>query len=202
MQHVADDRIATAVLRVVFPRFGAGMMAVAIMVSTFGTVNALTLAGARASYAMAKDGLFFRAAQRLNRAGVPGWALLIQGCWSVLLVLPRTYDPATRQYGNLYSNLLDYVISAALMFYILTIGGVFRLRKTRPDAERPYRTWGYPFIPAFYILGASTILVVLFLYRPTTTWPGLGIVALGVPVYFLVRWSKTGNATVANREVH
>jgi APA family basic amino acid/polyamine antiporter len=202
MQHVADDRIATAVLRVVFPRFGAGMMAVAIMVSTFGTVNALTLAGARASYAMAKDGLFFRAAQRLNRAGVPGWALLIQGCWSVLLVLPRTYDSATRQYGNLYSNLLDYVISAALMFYILTIGGVFRLRKTRPDAERPYRTWGYPFIPAFYILGASTILVVLFLYRPTTTWPGLGIVALGVPVYFLVRWSKTRNAAVADRDIH
>jgi APA family basic amino acid/polyamine antiporter len=202
MQHVADDRIATAVLRVVFPRFGAGMMAVAIMVSTFGTVNALTLAGARASYAMAKDGLFFRSAQRLNRAGVPGWALLIQGCWSVLLVLPRTYDPTTRQYGNLYSNLLDYVISAALMFYILTIGGVFRLRKTRPDSERPYRTWGYPFIPAFYILGASTILVVLFLYRPTTTWPGLGIVALGVPVYFLVRWSKTRNAAVADREIH
>jgi APA family basic amino acid/polyamine antiporter len=190
MQHVADDRIATAVLRVVFPRFGAGMMAAAIMVSTFGTVNALTLAGARASYAMAKDGLFFRIAQRLNAARVPGWALLIQGCWSALLVLPRTYDPATGQYGNLYSNLLDYVISAALMFYILTIAGVFRLRKLRPYAERPYRTWGYPFVPALYILGASTILVVLFLYRPTTTWPGFGIVLLGVPVYFLVRSRK------------
>jgi APA family basic amino acid/polyamine antiporter len=163
MQHAADDRIATAVLRVVFPRFGAGMMAVAIMVSTFGTVNALTLAGARASYAMAKDGLF---------------------------VLPRTCDPATGQYGNLYSNLLDYVISAALMFYILTIAGVFRLRKLRPNAERPYRTWGYPFVPALYILGATTILVVLFLYRPTTTWPGFGIVLLGVPVYFFVRSRK------------
>jgi APA family basic amino acid/polyamine antiporter len=181
---------STAVLRVVFPRFGAGMMAAAIMVSTFGTVNALTLAGARASYAMAKDGLFFRIAQRLNAARVPGWALLIQGCWSALLVLPRTYDPATGQYGNLYSNLLDYVISAALMFYILTIAGVFRLRKLRPYAERPYRTWGYPFVPALYILGASTILVVLFLYRPTTTWPGFGIVLLGVPVYFLVRSRK------------
>jgi APA family basic amino acid/polyamine antiporter len=166
------------------------MMALAIMVSTFGTVNALTLAGARASYAMAKDGLFFRIAQRLNAARVPGWALLIQGCWSALLVLPRTYDPATGQYGNLYSNLLDYVISAALMFYILTIAGVFRLRKLRPYAERPYRTWGYPFVPALYILGASTILVVLFLYRPTTTWPGFGIVLLGVPVYFLVRSRK------------
>ncbi len=197
MQHVADDRIATAVLRVVFPRFGAGMMAAAIMISTFGTANALTLAGARASYAMAKDGLFFRAAQRLNMAGVPGWALLIQGCWSVLLVLPRTYDPATGQYGNLYSNLLDYVISAALMFYILTVAGVFRLRKTRPRAERPYRTWGYPLVPALYIVGATTILVVLFLYRPTTTWPGLGIVILGVPVYFLVRSRNRRNEAAA-----
>jgi APA family basic amino acid/polyamine antiporter len=165
-------------------------MAIAIMVSTFGTANALTLAGARASYAMANDGLFFRVAKELNRARVPGWALLLQGGWSALLVLPRTYDPATGQYGNLYSNLLDYVISAALMFYILTVAGVFRLRKTRPLAERPYRTWGYPFVPALYILGASVILAVLFLYRPTTTWPGLGIVVLGVPVYLLVRSRK------------
>lgn len=199
MQHVPDDRVATAVLRVVFPRFGAAIMAIAIMVSTFGTVNALTLAGARASYAMAKDGLFFRIAERLNRAHVPAWALLLQGCWSVLLVLPRTYDPVTRQYGNLYSNLLDYVISAALMFYILTIAGVFRLRKTRPDAERPYRTWGYPFVPALYILGASVILAVLFLYRPTTTWPGLGIVVLGVPVYFLVRARRDKDIADATR---
>jgi basic amino acid/polyamine antiporter, APA family len=194
MEHVADDRVATAVLRVVFPHFGAVIMAAAIMVSTFGTVNALTLAGARASYAMAKDGLFFARAQRLNTANVPGWALMIQGCWSVLLVLPRTYDPRTGQYGNLYSNLLDYVISAALIFYILTIAGVFRLRKTRPDAKRPYRTWGYPLVPALYILGTSTILVVLFVYRPTTTWPGLGIVVLGVPLYSLARYYKNRNA--------
>lgn len=187
MQHAADDRIATAVLRVVFPRFGAAFMAGAIMISTFGTVNALTLAGARASYAMSKDGLFFRIAGRLNRARVPGWALLLQGIWSVLLVLPRTYDPATRLYGNLYSNLLDYVISAALMFYILTIASVFRLRKTRPHVERPYRTWGYPVVPGLYILGATIILAALILFRPTTTWPGFGIVALGVPVYFLIR---------------
>jgi APA family basic amino acid/polyamine antiporter len=187
MQHVPDDRVATAVLRIVFPRFGAGLMAAAIMVSTFGTDNALTLAGARASWAMAGDGLFFPAARRLNRAGVPGWALVIQGAWSALLVLPRTFDPATRQYGNLYSNLLEYVISAALLFYILTIAGVIRLRRTRPDAERPYRTWGYPFVPAIYILGASIILAVLLIYRPTTTWPGFAIVAIGVPVYFLLR---------------
>jgi APA family basic amino acid/polyamine antiporter len=197
MQHVADDRIGTAVLRVIFPRFGAEIMAIAIMVSTFGTINALTLAGARATYAMAKDGLFFRIAKQLNGARVPGWALLLQGCWSVLLVLPRTYAPETQQYGNLYSNLLDYVISAALIFYILTIAGLFRLRKTRPDAERPYKTWGYPLVPAFYILGASIILLVLFLYRPTTTWPGLGIVVLGVPVYFFVRARQSRNADAA-----
>lgn len=197
MQHVPDDRVGTAVLRVIFPRFGARVMAAAIVVSTFGTVNALTLAGARASYAMAKDGLFFQVAQRLNTARVPGWALLLQGSWSVLLVIPRTYNADTRQYGNLYSNLLDYVISAALLFYILTIAGLFRLRKTRPDAERPYRTWGYPLVPAFYMVGTSIILVVLFLYRPTTTWPGLGIVAFGVPVYFLVRVRKEKNADTA-----
>ncbi len=191
MQHVADDRIATAVVRIVFPRIGAGIMAAAIMVSTFGTVNALTLAGARASYAMANDGLFFSIAQRLNSAGVPGWALLIQGCWSILLVLPRTYDPMTGRYGNLYSNLLDYVISAALVFYIFTIAGVFRLRKIRPHAARPYRTWGYPVVPGFYLLGASAVLLVLAYFRPMTTWPGFGIVLVGLPVYFLIR-ARTG----------
>ena len=100
-------------------------------------------------------------------------------------VLPRTYDPATNTYGNLYGNLLDYVISAALIFYILTIAGVFRLRATRPDADRPYRTLGYPVVPALYIVGAATILLLLFVYRTATTWPGLIIVLLGVPVYFL-----------------
>lgn len=194
IQQAADDRIATAVVRLVFPRLGAGIMAAAIMISTFGTANALTLAGARASYAMAKDGLFFQTAQRLNRAGVPGWGLLIQGCWAVLLVLPRTYNPATKQYGNLYSNLLDYVISAALVFYILTIAGAFRLRKIRPDAERPYRTWGYPVVPALYLVGASTVLAVLAVYRPTTTWPGFVIVMVGIPVYFLVRLSREKGA--------
>ena len=196
MQHVADDRIATAVVRLVFPNFGAAIMAAAIMVSTFGTANALTLAGARASYAMAKDGLFFPIAQRLNRAHVPGWALLLQGVWSVLLVLPRTFDPATGQFGNLYSNLLEYVISAALVFYILTIAGVFRLRRKRPEAERPYRAWGYPFVPALYLAGASTVLLILFVYRPTTTWPGLAIVLFGIPVYFVLRSRKLSAARI------
>lgn len=162
-------------------------MAAAIMISTFGTVNALTLAGARACYAIAKDGLFFPAAKRLNKASVPGWGLAIQGIWAALLVLPRTINPLTHEYGNLYSNLLDYVISAALFFYILTIAGLFRLRRTRPDAARPYRAWGYPWLPAIYIAGGSIILIALFAYRPGTTWPGIVIVAMGVPVYYIAR---------------
>ncbi len=157
------------------------------MVSTFGTVNALTMAGARAYYAIAKDGLFFSAASRLNRAGVLGWGLMPGRLWSVLLVLPWNLQSATGGYGNLYSNLLDYVISAALVFYILTIFGIFRLRRTRPLVERPYRTWGYPWLPALYIAGATVILLVLFAYRPGTTWPGMAIVAAGAPVYFLIR---------------
>jgi APA family basic amino acid/polyamine antiporter len=121
----------------------------------------------------------------LNAAKVPGWGLVLEGAWAAFLVLPRTYDPVTRTYGNLYGNLLDYVISAALIFYILTIAGVFRLRATRPHADRPYRAIGYPFIPALYILGTTTILAMLFVYRTASTWPGLIIVLLGVPVYFL-----------------
>src|SRR5204863_5431316 len=129
----------------------------------------LSLAGARASYAMARDGLFCRAAGRLNHAKVPGWGLAIEGLWAALLVLPRTFDPATRTYGNLYGNLLDYVISAALIFYILTIAGIFRLRSIRPDAARPYKAFGYPIVPALYIAGALAILIVLLVYRPATT---------------------------------
>jgi APA family basic amino acid/polyamine antiporter len=104
-----------------------------------------------------------------------------------VLVIPRTYDPATRQYGNLYGNLLDYVISAALLFYILTIAAVFRLRKKMPDTPRPYRTFGYPIVPALYIVAAAVILGVLLIYRPSTTWPGFVIVLLGIPVFALLR---------------
>jgi APA family basic amino acid/polyamine antiporter len=186
IQHAPSDRVATAVLQTIFPHVGPPLMAAAIMISTLGCVNALTLAGARAYFAMAKDGLFFPAAGRLNKAHVPGWALIAQGIWAGLLVLPRTYDPATGQYGNLYSNLLEYVISAALIFYILTIAGVFRLRKTKPDVERPYRAFGYPIIPGLYICGAALILAMLFVYRPATTWPGLLIIGLGLPAFFLL----------------
>jgi APA family basic amino acid/polyamine antiporter len=186
IQHAPADRVATAMLRTMFPTLGAALMAAAIMVSTTGTVNALTLAGARTYYAMARDGLFFSSAGCLNQARVPACALLIQGLWAAFLVLPRTFNAATQTYGNLYSNLLDYIISAALLFYILTIGGIFRLRIKRPDAERPYRAFGYPWLPVLYIVGAGAILLALFTYRAATTWPGLVIVILGVPVYWLI----------------
>jgi basic amino acid/polyamine antiporter, APA family len=197
IQHAPADRVATAALQSIYPYAGAALMAIAIMVSTFGTVNAMTLAGARVFYAMAHDGLFFRRAGTLNRARVPGWGLAIQGIWTVFLVLPRTWNPITKQYGNLYSNLLDYVISAALLFYILTIGGVIRLRIKRPDANRPYRVWGYPWLPLLYIAGGSVIVVVLFVYRPATTWPGLAIVAAGVPIHAAMRWRNRSAAGIS-----
>jgi basic amino acid/polyamine antiporter, APA family len=190
IQHAPGDRVATATLNAIFPGLGQTIMAIGIMISTFGCTNGLILAGARAYYAMARDGLFFRSSGQLNAAKVPAWGLVLQGVWAVFLVLPRTYDPATGAYGNLYSNLLDYVISAALIFYILTIAGIFRLRQTRPDADRPYRAFGYPIIPGLYIVGAAAILVILFVYRTATTWPGLIIVLLGVPVYFLWKPKK------------
>ena len=190
IQHAPSDRVATAMLEKLFPGYGPVLMAAAIMVSTFGCVNSLVLAGARGYYAMAKDGLFFAPAALLNRAHVPAWGLVAQGIWAAVLVLPRTYNPATQRYGNLYSNLLDWVISAALLFYILTIAGVFRLRRTRPDAERPYRVWGYPVLPAAYIAGGSVVLIILFAYRPATTWPGMVIVILGAAVYAVLRVAR------------
>lgn len=185
VQNAASDRVATATLDVVFPGLGATIMAVAIMISTFGCTNGLILAGARAYYAMARDNLFFKSVGELNAARVPARGLVLQGIWAGVLVLPRTFDPATGAYGNLYSNLLDYVVSAALLFYILTILGIFRLRQTRPDANRPYKAFGYPVVPALYVLGAGVVLLVLFTYRPATTWPGLIIVLAGLPIYFL-----------------
>ena len=190
IQHAPSDRVATATLNAIFPGLGATLMAIAIMVSTFGCNNGLILAGARAYYAMARDGLFFRRVGQLNAAKVPAAGLVLQGVWAAALVLPRNFDVATGKYGNLYSNLLDYVVSAALIFYILTIAGVFRLRQTRPHADRPYRAFGYPVVPALYILGASAILLVLFAYRAKTTWPGLFIVLLGLPVYY--GWLRRG----------
>ena len=191
IQNAPSDRVASETANVIFPGAGATIMAIAIMVSTFGCNNGLILAGARAYYAMARDGLFFRRVGELNRYHVPAWGLIIQGIWAGALVLPRTVKQdaagAVTGYGNLYGNLLDYVISAALIFYILTILGIFVLRRKRPDAERPYRAFGYPVIPVIYIVGAGVILSVLFIYQTATTWPGLVIVLAGVPVYFLWR---------------
>ena len=200
LQHAPGDRVATATLNAIFPSLGPTMMAVGIMVSTFGCNNGLILAGARAYYAMARDGLFFKATGKLNDRSVPAVRLVLQCVWTCLLVLPRTRlrdaagvptpDPFTgaEQYGNLYSNLLDYVVFAVLIFYVLTILGLFILRRKRPNAERPYRAFGYPVVPAPYIVVASAIMLVLLLCKTQTSWPGLLIVLAGVPIYFL--WNR------------
>src|SRR6202011_787441 len=190
IQNAPSDRVASETANVIFPGAGATIMAVAIMVSTFGCNNGLILAGARAYYAMARDGLFFRRVGELNKNHVPAWGLLIQGIWAGALVLPRTIDK-DGTFGSLYNDLLTYVISAALIFYILTILGIFVLRRKRPDAERPYKAFGYPVVPALYVVGASVILFILFMYQTATTWPGLIIVLTGVPIYFLWRKSNT-----------
>ncbi len=197
IQSAPDDRVATAVLHAIFGSAGATIMAIAITISTFGCNNGLILAGARVYYAMARDGLFFRSIGRLNAARVPSQGLLLQGVWASLLVLARTrlVNPATGAvtYGNLYSDLLDYVVFSVLIFYALAILGIFVLRRKRPNAERPYRAFGYPVIPALYILAALAIMAILLLYKTQTTWPGLMIVLLGVPVYLI--WSRR-SATV------
>jgi APA family basic amino acid/polyamine antiporter len=182
-----SDRVGGAMLEAIYPGRGGRIIAAIILVAAFGCINGMVLAGGRTYYAMAKDGLFLPAASRLNRARVPANALWLQGAWAVVLLSARVYNPETHTYGNLYSNLLDYVIAAALLFYIATIAAVFQLRRSRPLVERPYRAIGYPVLPVLYIVGATIIMVVLAIYRTSTTGPGLLIVALGVPVYFLFR---------------
>ena len=196
IQTAPDDRVATAALQVIFGPAGAVIMAIAIVISTFGCNNGLILAGARVYYAMARDALFFRPAGRLNARHVPAVGLALQGVWASLLVLPRTRSIAADgavTYGNLYGTLLDWVIFAVLIFYVLTIAGLFVLRRKRPDVERPYRAFGYPVIPALYVMAASLIAVVLLVYKPATSLPGLVIVLTGIPVYFA--WRKPGSPT-------
>ena len=193
IQTAADDRVGTAALNVIFGGVGAVIMAVAIIISTFGCNNGLILSGARVYYAMAKDNLFFKSVGTLSAALVPAIALVWQCVWSCLLVLPRTVSVSatgTKSYGNLYGMLLDYVVFAVLIFYILTVVGLFILRKKRPDAERPYKALGYPFIPAIYIIAATVICAVLLIYKPSTSIPGLIIVLTGVPVFFV--WQSMG----------
>ncbi len=201
IQQAPDDRVATAALNVIFGDAGATIMAVAIMVSTFGCANGLILAGARVYYAMANDGLFFKAIGKLNAKHVPAMGLLLQGLWAALLVLPRTRIrnsvTGAETYGNLYGDLLDYVVFSVLIFYVLTIAALFVLRRKRPDAERPYRAFGYPVVPVLYIAAAILIMVVLILYKTQTTWPGLLIVLLGAPVYWI--WRRRSGERVAGR---
>jgi len=173
IQHAAEDRVATAAAYVIFGADAAAIMAVAIMVSTFGCLNGLILSGPRLYYAMAQDRLFFTRVGRLNPAGVPAGGLWLQMLWASLLTLSGTYG-----------NLLDYVVFAALLFYALTVAGLFILRRTRPDIERPYRAYGYPWLPALYVIAASAIMLNLLFVKPSYTWPGLLIVLTGVPVYF------------------
>lgn len=176
IQFAAADRVATATATMIFGDTAAIIMAVLIMVSTFGCNNGLILAGARVYYAMARDGVFFKGAGVLSEKAVPATALIVQGIWASLLCLSGTY-----------SDLLDYVVFAVLIFYILTVIGIFILRKKQPNAERPYKAFGFPVIPALYVLCASAISVDLLIFKPTYTWPGMVIVLLGIPVYFIWR---------------
>jgi APA family basic amino acid/polyamine antiporter len=177
IQFATDDRVATSAMSVVFGDSAAVIMAVFIMISTFGCNNGLIMAGPRVYYAMAKDGLFFKKAGEINKNGVPGFALVVQGFWAILLCLSGTYG-----------NLLDYVIFAVLIFFTLTILSIFILRVKKPDLPRPYKAFGYPVIPSLYILTTLTIMVILLIYKPDYTFPGLGIVLLGIPVFYL--WRK------------
>ena len=195
IQTAPDDRVATAALSAIFGPTGAAIMAVAIIISTFGCNNGLILAGARVSYAMARDGLFFKSTGKLSNKGVPLSALIYQGIWVSVLILLRTRKvdaTGAATYGNLYSDLLNYVVFAVLLFYVLTIIGIFVLRRKRPNAERPYRAFGYPFVPLLYIAVATAIMVVLLLYQTQTAGGGLVIVLLGLPVYWL--WSRRAGA--------
>lgn len=177
IQFATEDRVATAVMERAFAGYGAKLMAVAILISTFGCANGMLLAGARVYYAMSRDGLFFRSVGKLSeRSKTPVNSLWVQCAWTCLLCLSGSY-----------AQLLDYVIFAVLIFYILTIAGLFILRRTRPEAPRPYRAFGYPVLPAIYVVMAAWICLVLLRYKPQYTWPGLFIVLLGVPVYLVWR---------------
>jgi APA family basic amino acid/polyamine antiporter len=184
IQQAPQDRVGTAVAGAILGARAEAVMAAAIMISTFGCVNGMTLAGARVYYAMALDGLFFRRAAKLDpRTATPAVSLWAQCAWACVLTL-----------SGRYGDLLDYVIFAVLLFYVLTIAGVFVLRRKHPDWPRPYRAFGYPVLPALYILAASLIEVLLLLYKPNYTWPGLILVLLGLPVYWFWRRKEEQNA--------
>jgi len=192
IQHAPQDRVGTAVMQAILGEKGAMLMAAAILISTFGCVNGLVLAGARVFYAMACDGLFFRRIATTNRCHVPAAALVAQGLWASLLVLPVTVtrEPATGalQYGNLYNELLTYIIPVDVTFYTLMVGAVVALRRKAPQMSRPYRTIGYP-LPALVYIGMALLLVVDFIYlKPLTSGIGYLILLAGIPVYLV--WSR------------
>ncbi|MGC2197191.1 MAG: amino acid permease, partial [Terriglobales bacterium] len=182
IKYASEDRVGTAVMTQMFGGPGGALMAIAIMISSFGCDNGLILSGARVYYAMAKDGLFFRSVAKLHpKYKTPAVSLMVQMVWTCILCVSGSYG-----------QLLDYIVFAVLVFYILTIFGLFRLRRTHPEAARPYRAAGYPVLPAIYIVMALFIDVVLLRYKPQYTWPGLIIVLLGIPVYYL--WSRHGSS--------
>jgi APA family basic amino acid/polyamine antiporter len=200
IQTAPQNRVATAAMAVIFGERGAVLMAIAIIISTFGCNNGLILAGARVYYAMARDGLFFRRVGTLNARRVPAVALVIQGVWASLLTLPRTVtetvDAQTRAvsvaYGNVYTQLLEYIISADLVFYALMVGAVIILRRKLPDAARPYRTFGYPLVPLIYILLALFLVLDLAYLTPQTSGIGYLLVLTGIPIFFLWRRERLG----------
>ena len=188
VQYATEDRVATAALSQIFHSGGAQIMAAAILISTFGCANGLTLAGARVYYAMSRDGLFFKSVGKLHpKYHTPVAALAVQAVWTALLCLSGTY-----------SQLLDYIMFSVILFYILTIIGLFVLRYKWPAAPRPYRALGYPVLPALYIVMAGWICIVLLRYKPQYTWPGFVLVLLGIPVYFL--WSRRSQSPPAAEE--
>ena len=191
IQTAPQNRVAVAAMKAVFRNSGAMAMAAAIMISTFGCDNGLILAGARVYFAMARDRLFFQKIGTTNRHHVPAAALAAQGIWTAALTLPRTvttnYATGRVSYGNVYNQLLEYIVSADLLFYILMIGALIVLRRKAPAADRPYRTWGYPVIPVVSIALAGLLVVDLAFLAPATSGIGILIVLTGVPVYFLWR---------------
>jgi basic amino acid/polyamine antiporter, APA family len=174
------DRVAVAASHVIFGHAGTVVIALMIMVSTFGCNNGLIFAGARVYYTMAKDGLFFKRTGTLNKYAVPEFGLWIQALVASILCL-----------SGKYGDLLDMISFVVVLFYVLTIVGIFRLRKSRPDAERPYKAFGYPVLPIIYILMGTAFCILLIIYKPNFTWPGLIIVLIGIPIYYFSQRNAT-----------
>jgi len=195
IQNATQNRVATALMQSALGPRGTIVMAIAIMISTFGCNNGLILAGARVYYAMARDGLFFKKVATVNKANVPAIALIAQGLWAAFLILPRTVsvNPQTGAYvyGNVYTQLLEYIVSADLIFYGLMVGAVIVMRRKAPDIERPYRTFGYPIVPLIYVVMAGLFILDLAYITPSTSGIGYLLVLTGVPVYLIWRRRAT-----------